>query len=171
MSIASEISALTADKTAIASAIAAKGGTVASGDGFDDFATAIASIPSGSQTEVVWHKVTITVTQDKIEVGNEVVPYIESLLPAGTTALRIVWIPESGDDYSTTTPSKTHLGEAFSFALNNNNRDRKYCFTRYNPADDWLWQNTLANYDGPIYIGDVLDVYYTDSSVFRRHLS
>lgn len=47
MSIASQITALTADKSAIASAITAKGGTVASDDGFDDFATAIASIPSG----------------------------------------------------------------------------------------------------------------------------
>lgn len=47
MSIASEIQALTADRTAIQNAISAKGGTVTSADGFDDFASAIATIPSG----------------------------------------------------------------------------------------------------------------------------
>lgn len=47
MSIATEISALQADKTAIANAITAKGGTVGSGDGFDDFATDIGTIPTG----------------------------------------------------------------------------------------------------------------------------
>ena len=46
MSIATQISALEADKTAIANAITAKGGTVASGDGFDDFATDIGTIPA-----------------------------------------------------------------------------------------------------------------------------
>lgn len=48
MSIATQISALQADKTAIANAITAKGGTVNSGDGFDDFATDIGTIPTGS---------------------------------------------------------------------------------------------------------------------------
>lgn len=54
MSIATEITRLNGNldslsdaKTAIASAITTKGGTVASGDGFADFATDIASIPSG----------------------------------------------------------------------------------------------------------------------------
>ena len=47
MSIATQISALQADKTAIANAITDKGGTVNSGDGFDDFATDIGTIPTG----------------------------------------------------------------------------------------------------------------------------
>lgn len=47
MSIATQIQALTADRTAIQNAISAKGGTVSSADGFDDFASAIATIPSG----------------------------------------------------------------------------------------------------------------------------
>ena len=47
MSIATQISALQSDKTAIAAAITAKGGTVGAGDGFDDFAVDIATIPSG----------------------------------------------------------------------------------------------------------------------------
>ena len=48
MSVADQIQALQNDKTAIANAITAKGGTVNSGDGFDDFAADIATIPSGS---------------------------------------------------------------------------------------------------------------------------
>lgn len=47
MSIATQIAALQADKTAIATAITNKGGTVNSGDGFDDFAADIATIPTG----------------------------------------------------------------------------------------------------------------------------
>lgn len=47
MSIATQISALQQDKTDIATAITNKGGTVSSGDGFDDFAADIATIPSG----------------------------------------------------------------------------------------------------------------------------
>jgi len=47
MSIATQIQALQADKIAIANAITAKGGTVSTGDGFDDFATDIATIPAG----------------------------------------------------------------------------------------------------------------------------
>lgn len=47
MSIASEITRLQNDSDAIASAIEAKGVTVPSGSGFDDYATLIASIPSG----------------------------------------------------------------------------------------------------------------------------
>ena len=47
MSIASEISRLQSDSTAIATAIAAKGVTVPSGSGFDDYATLIGSIQTG----------------------------------------------------------------------------------------------------------------------------
>lgn len=47
MTIADEIQALSDDRTAIQDAIVAKGGTVTSADGFDDFALAIGTIPSG----------------------------------------------------------------------------------------------------------------------------
>ena len=48
MTIATQIAALQQDKTDIANAITAKGGTVTTGDGFDDFASDIATIPSGT---------------------------------------------------------------------------------------------------------------------------
>lgn len=50
MSIASEISRLRSDSSAIASAIAAKGVTVPSGSGFDDFASLIGQIAGGGGT-------------------------------------------------------------------------------------------------------------------------
>ena len=51
MSIADKISRLSAAKTAIANAITGKGGTVGSGDGFEDFATDIATIPTGGNIQ------------------------------------------------------------------------------------------------------------------------
>lgn len=48
MSIADQITRLQNDSTAIANAIAAKGVTVPSGSGYDDYATLIASISTGS---------------------------------------------------------------------------------------------------------------------------
>ena len=56
MSIASEIARLQADSTAIANAIVAKGVTVPSGSGFDDYAGLIASIPSGGGGLPAWIK-------------------------------------------------------------------------------------------------------------------
>ena len=47
MSIAGQITALQIDRTNIANAITTKGGTVNSGDGFDNFAADIMTIPSG----------------------------------------------------------------------------------------------------------------------------
>lgn len=52
MSIADKITRLQAAKEAIAAAITSKGGTVASGDGYESFASDIASIPSGGGSEV-----------------------------------------------------------------------------------------------------------------------
>jgi hypothetical protein len=51
MSIVSEISRLQSDSSAIASAIEAKGVTVPSGSGYDDYASLIASIPTGGGSE------------------------------------------------------------------------------------------------------------------------
>ena len=50
MSIAESIAALQADKTAIAAAIIAKGGTVNEGDGYNDFATDIGTIATRKTT-------------------------------------------------------------------------------------------------------------------------
>ena len=47
MSVADKITRLQNSKTAIAGAITAKGGTVESGDGFEDFADAVSDIPVG----------------------------------------------------------------------------------------------------------------------------
>lgn len=47
MSIADKIQRLAAAKSEIASAISQKGGTVGSGDGFEDFAAEILGIPAG----------------------------------------------------------------------------------------------------------------------------
>lgn len=48
MSIAEQLTALTADKTAIENAITEKGGTLSQNSGFDTFATDIGTIPTGS---------------------------------------------------------------------------------------------------------------------------
>ena len=58
MSIATQISALQTDKTNIANAITTKGGTVASGDGFDNFAADILTISASTPTQT--KSVTIT---------------------------------------------------------------------------------------------------------------
>jgi hypothetical protein len=58
MSIATQISALQTDKTNIASAITNKGGTVNSGDGFDNFADDILTISASTPTQT--KSVTIT---------------------------------------------------------------------------------------------------------------
>ena len=69
MSIADEIQALAADRTAIQNAILAKGGTVTSADGFDDFASAIATIPNGGGSGA------ITITANTNVSGN--VEYVD----------------------------------------------------------------------------------------------
>lgn len=58
MSIATSLTALQTAKSDIATAITAKGGTVNDGDGMSDFATDIATIPSGSGGEKTYYKVT-----------------------------------------------------------------------------------------------------------------
>lgn len=78
MTIADEIQALSNDRTAIQNAISAKGGTVTSADGFDDFASAIATIPSGS--------------------GG--IPVIKGSFTAGSAAtVQTINIPYSGNGY------------------------------------------------------------------------
>lgn len=52
--IEENLTRLQAAKTAIGNAIVAKGGTVASEDGFEDFATDIATIPSGGTSVAVY---------------------------------------------------------------------------------------------------------------------
>ena len=60
MSIATQISALQTDKTNIASAITTKGGTVSSGDGFDNFASDILTIPTGGGGQTQTKSLSVT---------------------------------------------------------------------------------------------------------------
>lgn len=60
MSIATQISALQTDKTNIASAITTKGGTVNSGDGFDNFASDILTIPTGGGGQTQTKSLSVT---------------------------------------------------------------------------------------------------------------
>lgn len=64
MTIATQIAALQQDKSDIATAITNKGGTVNSGDGFDDFATDIATIPTGGTIDSL--TITPTTSQQTI---------------------------------------------------------------------------------------------------------
>jgi hypothetical protein len=54
--IAENLTKLQTARTNIANAITAKGGTVASGDGFEDFPSDIATIPSGGATKLSGEK-------------------------------------------------------------------------------------------------------------------
>lgn len=56
MSIASQLTALTGDKTAIANKITEKGGTLSQNAGFDTFATDIGTIPTGASEEAILSK-------------------------------------------------------------------------------------------------------------------
>ena len=56
MSITSQITALNADKTAIANAITAKGGTLSQNPGFYTFAADIATIPTGATEAEIMNK-------------------------------------------------------------------------------------------------------------------
>lgn len=69
LSIATQITALTTDKTNIRNAILAKSGTCAAENGFDDFATDIATIPSGSSMELI-KSYTLTESWQNDSVGN-----------------------------------------------------------------------------------------------------
>lgn len=60
MSIATQISALQTDKTNIANAITTMGGTVASGDGFDNFASDIQTIPQGGGGQTQTKSLSVT---------------------------------------------------------------------------------------------------------------
>lgn len=76
MSIASELTLLGQDKTAIANAITAKGGSVNQGDGFHTFAADIATIPSGGDPNLYinqFFKDTLTsITEDMMSGVTEV---------------------------------------------------------------------------------------------------
>ena len=60
MSIATQISALQTDKNNIANAITTKGGTVSSGDGFDNFASDILTIPTGGGGQTQTKSLSVT---------------------------------------------------------------------------------------------------------------
>ena len=70
MSIADKITRLQTAKTNIANAITTKGGTVITGDGFEEFATDIASIPSGggeNKLKKLFTGETVLITADDLD--------------------------------------------------------------------------------------------------------
>ena len=70
MSISDKITRLATAHDDIAAAIATKGGTVNTGDGFEDFAADIATIPQTGGTQPTLHAPTITRSGNKISVSN-----------------------------------------------------------------------------------------------------
>ena len=91
MSITSEIEALATDRTAIQSAILAKGGTVTTNDGFDDFAFAIGTIPtdSGSGSELSSHSISLRLRDNTV--ANIDVNYDDPIISTMITS----YIPET----------------------------------------------------------------------------
>lgn len=89
MSIAEQILALTNDKTAIKNAILNKGGSISNEDGFDDFAFAVGTIPSGSGSELQSHVITFKLIDDSIV--NIDVDYDDQLISTMITS----YIPET----------------------------------------------------------------------------
>ncbi len=91
MSITSEIEALATDRAAIQSAILAKGGTVTTDDGFDDFAFAIGTIPtdSGSSDELSSHSISLRLRDNTV--ANIDVNYDDPLISTMITS----YIPET----------------------------------------------------------------------------
>ena len=81
MSIATQIQALQADKQAIKNAIISKGGTSGANNGFDDFATDIATIPSGGTPTIQNYKeFTGTISSTVTGSGTEYVLVTDNIL-------------------------------------------------------------------------------------------
>lgn len=104
MSISTELTrlntnkeALATAKTAIASAITTKGGTVTSGDGFADFATDIASIPSGGGDP--WEKFNELLTDQIEEIYSTTATHILPYMCRENTRLKKVYINNPNFSY------------------------------------------------------------------------
>ncbi len=91
MSIATQISALQADKTDIANAIIAMGGTMGDGDGFDDFATAIATIPTRPSDYTGITTVTPTQSTQTLATAGKVVPSNITVNPIPSNYGKVTW--------------------------------------------------------------------------------
>lgn len=68
MSIADKITRLAAAKNAIAAAITEKGGTVADGDGFEEFAADIGTITGGGGDQPQLHAPTLNISEDTLTI-------------------------------------------------------------------------------------------------------
>lgn len=106
MSIASEIQALTADRTAIQNAISAKGGTITSADGFDDFAAAIATIPSGGSAVINPLSVTANGTYTPSSGVDGYAPVTVNVPSGGTGEKEVVFVDYDGTVLYSYTPTE-----------------------------------------------------------------
>lgn len=95
MSIATNLQRLVTAKSDIADAITAKGGTVNQGDGFEEFAEDIASIPSGGSGEFAYENNYRWYLGDVKCTPKQVKPVFEPELP-----VRITWYAESSQSVS-----------------------------------------------------------------------
>ena len=88
MSISDKIQALEASRQAIATAITQKGGTVAQGDGFSQFATEISNLPSGGSGNPLLES--IDVSDFSGTTFNSATSYITGVtIPSGVTSIGI----------------------------------------------------------------------------------
>lgn len=116
MSISDKIQALEASRQAIATAIAQKGGTVAQGDGFSQFATEISNLPSGGSGNPLIE--TIDVSDFSGTTFNAAVSYITDVtIPSGVTSIADGALSDATSLTSVTIPnSVTSIGK---YAFNN----------------------------------------------------
>ena len=92
MSISDKIQALETSRQAIATAISQKGGTVAQGDGFSQFATEISNLPSGGDDSTLRDLIERDITSINIPSGTT---RIGGSAFSGCTSLTSVIIPSS----------------------------------------------------------------------------
>ena len=95
MNISEQITALNTDKTAIANAITAKGGTLSQNAGFDTFATDIATIPSGGDPNTYANQImTNSIVNLSAGIMDRVYTIRNSMFN-GNTQLTSVFFPDS----------------------------------------------------------------------------
>lgn len=92
MSISDKIQALETSRQAIATAITQKGGTVAQGDGFSQFATEISNLPSGGSDSTLRDLIEGDITSITIPSGTN---QIKSGVFSNCSSLQDVTIPDS----------------------------------------------------------------------------
>ncbi len=123
------------------------------------------NVPTGGI--VPFTKITVTVTADRQTLGN-VIDFFTTIVPQGTTYIRGIWKPDGVNYYtSATVPEGNHNGEFFC------SLPRMLSTATHTRYMSGAWQdnpNASGNYDSPIAVGDVYDLFYTDSNEFARRL-